>query len=66
MAKKETSEEIRARWDKYPEKKRKALGRFTEKYEEGDLPPAKEYGGSKPGEPGLLEAMCKAKGIPYG
>jgi len=66
MAKKETSEEIDERWAKYQEKKRRALGRFTERYEPGDLPPAKEYGGIKPGEPGWLEAMCKAKGIPYG
>ena len=50
MAKKETAEEIKARWSKYPEKKRKALERFTERYEEGDLPPAKEYGGFKPEE----------------
>ena len=45
--------------------RRKNLERFTQKFEKGDLPPAKEYGGVKPEDPGWLEAMCKAKGIEY-
>ncbi len=50
---------------KQSKERRKNLERFTERYEEGDFPPAKEYGGVKPEDPGWLKAMCKAKGIEY-
>jgi len=50
---------------KQSKERRKNLERFTQKFEKGDLPPAKEYGGVKPEDPGWLEAMCKAKGIEY-